>query len=117
VSVLFIVNDGPYGSEKAYNALRLAMALQREQNEADVRVFLLGDAVSCALPDQRTPQGYYNVERMLKAVVAKSGQVKACGSCIEARGLKELALVQGVEISTMDQLAQWAVESDKVLTF
>ena len=117
MKALLIVNDAPYGSEKAYDALRLAMTLQREHADADVRIFLLGDAVTCALPDQATPQGYYNVERMLKAVVAKGGQVKVCGTCVEARGLKALDLIEGVEVSTMSQLTQWVVESDKVLTF
>ena len=117
MKVLLIVQDPPYGTEKAYNALRLAMTLQREQADVEVAMFLLGDAVSCALPDQLTPQGYYNLERMLKAVLAKGGEVKLCGSCAEARGLKDLALIEGAELSTMGQLAQWVVESDKVLTF
>ena len=117
MNVLLIVNDAPYGSEKAYNALRLAMSLQREHANVQVRIFLLGDAVTCALPDQTTPQGYYNVERMLKAVISKGAPVKACGSCVEARGLKGLDLVEGAEVSTMSQLTQWVVESDKVLTF
>ncbi len=117
MKVLLIVQDPPYGTEKAYNALRLAMALQREQADVEVAMFLLGDAVSCALPNQVTPQGYYNLERMLKAVLAKGGQVKLCGSCAEARGLKELGLIEGAEVSTMGQLTQWVVESDKVLTF
>ena len=82
-----------------------------------VRIFLMADAVTCALPAQSTPQGYYSIERMLKAVINKGGQVKACGTCSEARGIKGLALLEGVEISTMSQLAQWAVEADKVLTF
>jgi uncharacterized protein involved in oxidation of intracellular sulfur len=77
----------------------------------------MADAVTAALPNQTTPQGYYNVERMLKAILSKGGQVKACGTCVEARGLEQLALVEGVEVSTMSQLAQWVVESEKVLTF
>ena len=117
MKVLLVINDPPYGSERVYNALRLAMTLQKEHAEAAVRVFLLGDAVTCALPHQATPQGYYNVERMLKAVIHKRGEVKACGSCLEARGLKDVCLVEGAELSTMSQLAQWVVESDKVLTF
>ena len=117
MNVLLIVQDAPYGTEKAYNAFRLAMALQREQPGVEVAVFLLGDAVSCALPNQVTPQGYYNLERMLKAVLAKGGQVKLCGSCAEARGLKELDLIEGAEVSTMGQLAAWVVQSERVLTF
>lgn len=115
--ILFIINDAPYGSEKAYNALRMAMALQKDYPDVEVRIFLLADAVTCALPNQTTQQGYYNIERMLKAVINKGGQVKACGTCSEARGVKGINLLEGVEISTMSQLVQWTVEADKVLTF
>jgi len=115
---LFIINDAPYGTEKAYNALRMAMMLQKEHSETvEVRIFLMADAVTCAIPNQTTPQGYYNIERMLKSVISRGGQVKACGTCSEARGIKDLTLIDGVEISTMSQLAAWSVESDKILTF
>jgi uncharacterized protein involved in oxidation of intracellular sulfur len=117
MKILFILNDAPYGTEKAYNALRLAMALQKESAETEVLVFLMADAVTCAMPKQATPQGYYNLERMLKSVLQKGGQIKACGTCLDARGMKEIPLIEGVEASTMQQLAQWTLVADKVLTF
>ncbi len=70
---LFIVNDGPYGNERPYNALRLALALVKRP-EALVRIFLIGDGVNCAMCGQKTPDGYYNVERML-ASLARRGEV------------------------------------------
>lgn len=112
-----ILNDAPYGTEKASNALRLAMALQKEQPDTGVRVFLMADAVLCALPGQSTPQGYYNVEGMIRSVVAKGGEVKLCGSCMDARGLGDLDLVKGARRGSMAELARWSVESDKVFTF
>jgi len=115
--ILLFIYNAPYTTEKAYNALRLAMALQREHAEVQVSVFLMADAVTCALPNQTTPNGYYNVERMLAAVIAKGGEVKACGTCIQARGLSQVPLVAGVEVSTMSQLAQWVVDADRVVTF
>ncbi len=115
--MLFIINDAPYGSEKAYNALRLAMTVQKEHPETEVRIFLMADAVTCGLTGQSTPQGFYNIERMLKSVIQNGGQVKACGSCSEARGIKGLSLLEGIEISTMSQLTAWTMESDRVLTF
>ena len=115
--ILFIMHDAPYGSEKTYNALRLAMKLQQEYADADLRMFLMADAVASALPHQSTPQGYYNIERMLRGVISKGAQVKACGTCSEARGIDKTPLIDGVTISTMSQLAQWVVEADKVLTF
>jgi len=115
--VLILINDAPYGTEKAYNGLRLAMQIQKDYEETDLCVFLMADAVTCALPDQNTPNGYYNIERMLKAVLMKKGKVKLCGSCAEARGIKELKLVEGAEMSTMKELTQYTIESDRVITF
>ena len=70
---LIIVNDSPYGNERPYNALRLALNLVRRP-ETHVRVFLVGDGVNCAIAGQKTPEGYYNVERMLKSL-AHRGEV------------------------------------------
>ena len=70
---LFIINDAPYGNERPYNALRLAKNLAKEP-DAGVQVFLMGDGVNCAVAGQKTPNGYYNVERMLQSI-ARQGQV------------------------------------------
>ena len=72
-SYLIIVNDGPYGSEKPYNALRVAMNLAKREL-VNVRVFLMGDGVQCAIRGQETHQGYYNIERMMSSVV-RNGEV------------------------------------------
>jgi uncharacterized protein involved in oxidation of intracellular sulfur len=71
--LLFIINDGPYGNERPYNGMRLAMNLVKRE-VAQVRVFLMGDGVQCALRDQDTPQGYYNIERMVSYIL-RSGEV------------------------------------------
>lgn len=117
MNILFIINDAPYGLEKAYNALRLAMTLQKEHTDTEIRIFLMADAVLCALPNQKTPDGYYNLERMFKGLVNKGAQVKACGTCADARGIRSLNLINGIEVSTISQLAQWTAEADKILTF
>ena len=112
-----ILNDPPYGTERSYNGLRLAMALKKENPEATVNVFLLADAVSCAVSGQKNPEGYYNLERMLRALVVKNVAIKCCGTCLDARGLSEEYLLDGVERGTMGDLAKWTSESDKVVTF
>jgi uncharacterized protein involved in oxidation of intracellular sulfur len=117
MKVLIIINDAPYGTEKAYNALRLASQIQRDYENAEVSVFLMADAVTCAIPNQNTPNGYYNIERMLKSVVNKKGKIKLCTTCVEARGLKEMKFVDGAELSTMKELAQLTIDSDRVITF
>lgn len=115
--VLILINDAPYGTEKAYNALRLAMQIQRDNEVTELYVFLMADAVTCALPNQNTPDGYYNIERMLKAVLLKNGNVKLCGSCCEARGIKDFKIIDGAELSTMKELADLTMNCDKVITF
>lgn len=117
MTILILINDAPYGTEKAYNALRLAITLQKEHTNTEVLIFLMADAVGCAVPNQTTPNGYYNIERMLKSVINRGGKVKACGTCTDARGIKNLPLIEGVEISNMSELTQWTVEADKVVTF
>ena len=117
MKTLIVINDAPYGTEKAYNALRMAMTLQKDHPEVQVLIFLLADSVGCAIPNQKTPQGYYNIERMLTSVIKKGAKVKACGGCSEARGISELKLIDGVEISNMKEFSNWVVEADKVLTF
>lgn len=69
--ILLIVNDSPYGIERPYNAFRLAMALSKRQN-AQVSLFLVGDAVSCARKGQKTPEGFYNLERMIQSLVRRA---------------------------------------------
>jgi len=64
---LLIINDGPYGNERPFNALRLALNLVKRP-DVGIRVFLTGDGVSCAQRGQTTPDGYYNVERMVKSL-------------------------------------------------
>ncbi len=117
-TILIIINDAPYGTEKAYNALRMAMTLQKEHGEdVAVRIFLLADAVFCGLPGQNTPSGYYNIERMLSSVIGKGGEVKSCGGCSEARGIAGTPFIEGVQLSNMKEFARWTVEADKVLSF
>jgi uncharacterized protein involved in oxidation of intracellular sulfur len=62
MSLLMILNDAPYGTERTYNGLRLAMNLLSKVEGAQVTVFLMGDAVGSAKAGQQTPTGYYNDE-------------------------------------------------------
>lgn len=111
---LIIINDPPYGTERLYNGLRLAHALLRR--EADVTVFLMGDAVTSAKAGQKTPDGYYNAERMVRRVTIK-GKVLLCGTCMDARGITDAEVINGAERSTMDALAEATEQADKVLVF
>ncbi len=117
MGVLLILNDPPYGTERSYNGLRLAHALLKHDPAEKVTVFLLGDAVPCAKTGQSTPDGYYNLERMVKRVVLARGDVLLCGTCMDARGLGAGDVVEGAQRSTMDELAAATHAADRVLVF
>jgi uncharacterized protein involved in oxidation of intracellular sulfur len=117
MKILLILNDPPYGTELVYNGLRLAMNLQKNHEQVELSVFLMGDAASAAKSGQQTPNGYYNIERMLKSVASKGGPVRVCGTCMDARALTDSDLVEGAARSTMDELGQLTVAADKVLVF
>ena len=113
-TITIILNDAPYGSERSYNGLRTAIALQKEK--ALVNVFLIADSVYCALKDQSTPEGYYNIGRMIRGVTTR-GKIGSCGACMDARGLSNVQLIDGVHRSSMAELANWILGNDKVITF
>jgi uncharacterized protein involved in oxidation of intracellular sulfur len=117
MKTLLILNDPPYGTERCYNALRLAHTLLKQDAQAEVTVFLMADAVVAARKGQKTPDGYYNMERMLKRVVVGKGSVLLCGTCMEARGMTEADLMEGARRSTMDELGAATLAADKVLVF
>ena len=114
---LFILNEPPYGSERCYNGLRLAHALLKNDPPAEVTLFLMADTVAAAKAGQRTPDGYYNLERMLKRMLTGPGEVLLCGTCMDARGITETELMQGARRGTMDELASAVLAADKTLVF
>jgi len=116
VKTLVILNDPPYGSERSYNGLRLAGALAKRDGE-QVRVFLMGDAAACGKAGQTVPQGYYNVERMLRVVTLARGEIGVCGSCMEARGIRDGELSPSARRSTLEELADWSGWAERVLVF
>jgi uncharacterized protein involved in oxidation of intracellular sulfur len=116
MNVLLILNDGPYGTERSYNGLRLALSLAKA-GAVSVRVFLMADAVGCAKSGQNTPEGSYNIGRMLKGLTTRGIDVGACGSCMDARGYADADLAPGIRRSSMAELAQWTIDADKVVSF
>jgi uncharacterized protein involved in oxidation of intracellular sulfur len=113
---LFILNDAPYGTERNYNALRLAGSLAKREGE-QVKVFLIGDAASAGKTGQKVPQGHYNVEVMLHSVTKRGGEVGVCGTCMDARGIADGELTNATRRSSLEQLTDWTAWADKILVF
>jgi uncharacterized protein involved in oxidation of intracellular sulfur len=116
VNVLMIINGAAYGADATYNAVRLAAALAK-RDEVTVRVFLMGDGVTVAMKNQKTPDGYYRLDRMISIVPRNGGQVLCCGTCMDARGISEDMLTENAARSTMEDLATLTLSADKVLVF
>ena len=112
---LFILNDAPYGNERAYNSLRLAAALASIEHQ-QVKVFLMADSVICAKAGQKVPEGYYNIQLMLDKIIRR-GEVALCGTCMDARGMTEADMIEGARRSTLKELAEWTVQASKVISF
>lgn len=113
--LLFIINSAPYGNEAFFSGLRLALQIQ-EQHTAEIKVFLMSDAVVAGLAKQQ-PTESYHVQQMLEILTAQGVTVKLCKTCANARGITELPLVEGVDIGTLVELADWTMVADKVLNF
>jgi uncharacterized protein involved in oxidation of intracellular sulfur len=116
MKTLLILNDPPYGTERSYNGFRLAGTLAA-RDDSEVRVFLLGDAVGCAAANQKLPDGYYHLDRMLGSAARHGAVIGCCGTCMDARGMTDDRLTAGARRSTMDELTDWTLWADKVVTF
>lgn len=116
MKTLLVLNDAPYGSERSYNGVRLAGSLSKVEGER-VKVFLIGDAASCAKSGQKVPEGFYNLQVMLGRVVRNGAEIGVCGTCMDARGIAETELIEGSRKSTMAELTSWTQWADKVLVF
>jgi uncharacterized protein involved in oxidation of intracellular sulfur len=116
MKTLIICNDPPYGTERSWNGLRLVGALARRP-DVQVRVFLLGDAVGCAVAGQKVPDGYYHLDRMIESAARQGADVGCCGTCLDARGITEELLVKGARRSSLEELTDWTLWAERVVTF
>ncbi len=118
MKVLIIFNRVPYdNTDVTWNGLRLAGKLVEQG--AEVRIFLMNDAVDMARDVCKPPEGYdQDLSNMLRELIEKNVPVKVCGTCMARCGIyKNHPYFEGAHNSTMQELAQWVVESDKVITF
>ncbi len=114
--MLLILNDPAYGTERSFNGLRLAGTLAKRE-EVELRVFLMGDAVGCAIGGQDVPDGYYNLDRMTRVAARDGAEIGCCATCMNARGFTDDLLVKGARRSSLEELTDWTLWADQVVTF
>jgi uncharacterized protein involved in oxidation of intracellular sulfur len=112
---LFVLHDPPYGTERTYNGIRWARQMLEADGNNEVKVFMFGDAVAATVDGQKTPNGYYNLSKMIRSLTDKGGVVGNCGSCMDARAMSDDRLVQGTHRSSMTELADWTAWADQVI--
>ena len=88
----------------------------KQAPDMTLSVFLMADAVVGARQGQKTPDGYDNLERMLRRLAGKA-TILLCGTCMDARGMTEADVMDGARRSTMDELAEATLAADEVLVF
>ena len=116
MNALMIINGSAYGLDSTYNAVRLAASIAKRDG-VTMTVFLMGDGVTAAMGNQKTPDGYYKLDRMLGTVTRNGGAILCCGTCMDARGIAEDMLIDGARRSTMEELTDHTLAADKVLVF
>jgi uncharacterized protein involved in oxidation of intracellular sulfur len=114
--ITMILNDAPYGSDRTFNALRLAGTLLALDEDVELTVCLLGDAVWCAKKGQETPEGFYNIGRMLRPILRR-GLVLVCETCMAGRGLRQDDLMEGCKQARLGEVGMMVLDADKVLAF
>jgi len=117
-SILIIVHAPAYGNERMLSALRLATAIAGQESETvDLRLFMMSDAVTVGLPMQSSAEAGGGLQQMLESLVKHGAQIRLCRTCAQTRGIADLALIPGVTIGTLPELAEWTLSADKVITF
>jgi tRNA 2-thiouridine synthesizing protein D len=115
VTYTVIIYEAPIAKERALSALRFAWTADLEGHK--VKIWLFENGVYIAKKGQNPAQGLTNFGQMLDDLVKGGVEVKACGVCAEARGLKQDELINGVRLATIHDLVEWTTTSDKVITF
>lgn len=117
MTILMILNESPYNSERTASALRLAAALSREGGGNLLRLALVSDAVYAAMPNHLRPDGSANMEVALGGLIESGAEIKACVTCVDHRGMFGATLIPGVHIGNMIEIAGWVETSDRVLVY
>lgn len=114
--ILLVAHASPYGTEKLFNAMRIALSLKEQDKQpVSLKVFLMSDAIFGALKHQKTPDLSYNLQQMFEILTAQNVPLLLCKTCAEARGVVADMLVEGAKIGTLNQLTEWTLDADKVI--
>ncbi len=115
VTYTILITEAPYGTERPYTALRFARTCDIEGYK--VKIFLIENGVYLAKKGQKPASDQPNLTEYLEDLISGGQEVKACGVCMQARGLSETDVITGVKAATMHELVDWTTNSDKIVVF
>ena len=115
VTYTIIINEAPYGKERAYTGLRFARMCVFEGHKTNV--FLMENGVYVAKKGQKTSSNQPYLCEYLDELVKDGVEVKVSVVCVQARGLNENDLIAGAKIVTLNELVEWTTNSDKIMVF
>lgn len=111
--MVIVLSDGPYISQYAdigYNMAQRALDLGY-----GVKIFLYMDGVHIPQKNQ-CPSTLPNIAQSFQKLIEMGCEIKACIRCAAARGyLDESLYLEGVEITSVYDLAEWMDENSKVV--
>lgn len=114
-TVLLILSHAPFDGDVTWNALRLARTLV--DRHVPIRVFVMNDAIDLVRAGAMPEGSEFDLQAMLRDLLPRGGRVKICTTCVNRCGIGQGAVMPEVTMSTMADLAEWVVDSDRVLVF
>ena len=118
--ILFIVNDSTYSGRKNLQRCSFRHQYERRATARNVdnylNLFCFSDAILCGIAGQNPNEGF-NIQQLIDILAAQGAEIKLCTSCVKARGLLDAKLIDGVTLGTLDDVSEWTLWADKVLTF
>jgi len=114
-SVLIVLSQAPFDGDATWNALRLAGTLV-DRGEA-VRLFVMNDAIEVVRQGSTPAGAEFDLQKMLKDLLAKGARLKICTTCVNRCGIGHGEVIPEAIMATMADLASWVVESDRALVF
>src|SRR3989338_3688028 len=84
-AVLIVLSHAPFDGDVCWNALRLAGALAGRG--AAVRLFVMNDAIDLVRGGAMREGAEFDLQRMLRALLARGARVKVCTTCVNRCGM------------------------------
>lgn len=114
-SVLIILSHAPFDGDSTWNALRLAATLV--ERKSPVRIFVMNDAIDAVRKGAMPEGAEFDLQAMLRDLLAKGGRIKICTTCVNRCGIGHGEVIPEAVMATMADLASWITESDRVVVF